>query len=330
VHADYVVSTGLTSVGTVHDLLEAKGKSAALDAGMAPVVVNAAMNYMSNEDTGLGFAYAGWAQCALPHRKLAPEAHWGIGTENMRLLVEPGKRLRGTAGDAEFVGVPFGSHARLILLYLQTEALRTSSREVELGGSLRNWLSRIGVPYGGVTAKSVRDQAERLSMCKLSFHFQFSSGRKTGLVNQMIVDRAIFLEAEDLAERPRQGRLFLEAAKLSEGFFEQLQRHPLPVEEAAIKSLNNQSAALDCYLWLSYRLHVLNKDLTISWPAMRDQFGTAFKKLGGFKSWFLAPAGPLALALAVYPAAKVEVSNSGLILKPSKPPVTPRLLSSGG
>jgi RNA-directed DNA polymerase len=30
------------------------------------------------------------------------------------------------------VGVPFGAHARLILLYLQTEALRTGNREVEL------------------------------------------------------------------------------------------------------------------------------------------------------------------------------------------------------
>ena len=317
------------AVGTVHEILETRGRAAALGAGVDPVVVEAAASYMANEDSGMGFAFSGWAQCALPHRKLAPEAHWGIAAENIRLLVEPGKRLVGTSGDAEFVGVPFGSYARLILLYLQTEALRTGSREVELGGSLRDWLSRIGVSYGGVTAKSVRDQAERLSMCKLSFHFNFQGGRKTGLVNQTIVDRALFLETDDLT-KPRQGRLCLEAAKLSEGFFEQLKRHPLPLEEAAIKSLNNQSAALDCYLWLAYRLHVLNGDLTISWPALKDQFGTAFKKIGGFKSWFLAPGGPLALALAVYPAAKVDVAIPGLILKPSKPPVNPRLVAIGG
>jgi len=56
--------------------------------------------------------------------------------------------------------VPFGSHARLILLYLQTEALRTGSREVELGSSMRAWLFRVGIPAGGITGKSVRDQAE--------------------------------------------------------------------------------------------------------------------------------------------------------------------------
>jgi hypothetical protein len=45
----------------------------------------------------------------------------------------------------EFVGVPFGSRARLILLYLQTQALRSRSREVELGRSMREWLRRMGI-----------------------------------------------------------------------------------------------------------------------------------------------------------------------------------------
>jgi hypothetical protein len=51
--------------------------------------------------------------------------------------VQPGLRPVGDDGILEAVGVPFGAHARLILLFLQTEALRTGSREVELGASLR-------------------------------------------------------------------------------------------------------------------------------------------------------------------------------------------------
>src|SRR5208283_2413722 len=130
--------------------------------------------------------------------------------------------------------------------------------EVELGGSLRQWLTKIGASIGGSNAKAVRDQAERISRCRLTFHIQ-GSGR-VGLVNQSIVDRALFIETDS-----RQGRLSLETAKLSEGFFDQLKRHPVPLEEAAIRSLNNQSAALDCYIWLAYRLHVLKDDLKISW-----------------------------------------------------------------
>jgi len=77
----------------------------------------------------------------------------GAVSEKIKLMVEPGRRQTINAdGDNifEFVGVPFGSHARLILLYPQTEALRTGRREVELGGSMRGWLARVGIPPGGM------------------------------------------------------------------------------------------------------------------------------------------------------------------------------------
>jgi hypothetical protein len=239
-------------------------------------------------------------------------------------MVEPGRRQI-VAPDGsqsfEFVGVPFGSHARLILLYLQTEALRTGSREVELGNSMRGWLARVGIPAGGMTGKSVRDQAERISRCKLTFDIA-TGGRSSGLVQQTIVDRALFIEADDGIT---QGRLSLETAKLSEGFFEQLKKHPVPLEEAAIKALSNNAPALDVYLWLAYRLHALTSNRLVPWAALKAQFGTGFSKLYHFKNKF---PGTLALAAAVYPGAKVEVTDEGVLLKSSRPPVAPRLLAS--
>jgi hypothetical protein len=217
----------------------------------------------------------------------------------------------------EHVGVPYGSTARLIMLFLQTEALRTSSREIELGRSLRQWLLKMGATIGGRNVAAVRDQAERISRCRLTFHLQ-GSGR-VGLVNQSIVDRALFFDDG----RDRQGRLSLETAKLSEGFYEQLKRHPVPVEEAAIKAISNNPAALDAYLWLAYRLHVLPSDKMVTWTALKSQFGTAYKELRHFKPRFIAA---LALATAVYPDAHLEIVDQGVILKPSKPPVAPRVI----
>lgn len=232
-------------MGTVHSLLEARGKQGALEAGLNREVVEAAASYLGDEESGLSFAFSGWAQAALPHRKLADDQPWQLASERVTLVVEPGRRP-GKAGELIHVGVPFGAHARLIMLYLQTEALRTNSREIQLGGSLRQWLNRMGVPIGGTAARSVRDQAERISRSRLSFHIG-PQGNASGLVNQSILDRAIFL---DVTSEGSQGRLSLETAKLSEGFFEQLQRHPVPIEEAAIKALSNNSAAMDAYIWL--------------------------------------------------------------------------------
>src|SRR5208282_5624902 len=120
--------------------------------------------------------------------------------------------------------------------------------------------------WGGSSGKAVREQAELLSRCRLTFHLSGGNGR-AGLVNQSIVDRALFIETP--TRGPRQGRLALETAKLSEGFFEQLKRHPVPLEEAAIKALANNSAALDCYIWLAYRLHSLSTPRLITWKALK-------------------------------------------------------------
>ncbi len=98
-------------MGEVHDILEAKGREGALQAGLERAIVDAASAYMGDEDNALGFVYAGWAQCALPHSKLLPDAPWGIRAEKLRLLVEPGRRPVGDANETEFVGVPFGAHA---------------------------------------------------------------------------------------------------------------------------------------------------------------------------------------------------------------------------
>ncbi|MFC7611316.1 replication protein RepA [Teichococcus aestuarii] len=221
----------------------------------------------------------------------------------------------------EPVGVPFGAYARLIMLYLQTQALRTGSREVELGGSWRAWMHRIGVPWGGSSGKAVREQAEMIARCRLTFHVQ-GMGR-SGLVNQSIVDAADFIE--EMSD-DRQGRLSLETAKLSESFFAQLQKHPVPLEESAIRPLANNSAALDVLVWLSYRLHSLQVPRLVTWRALKAQFGTSYKELYHFKARF---PDLLRLALAVYPDAQVEVQDEGVLLKPSRPPVSPKLIQIG-
>lgn len=289
-------------MGEIHQLLEERGKRAAIETNLASRdVIEAAHLYLSDEESALAFAYSGWAQCALPHRRLPVSTPWEVKSDRMRLVVEPGRRPSGASCDdpLEWVCVPFGAYARLILLYLQTQALRTGNREVELGRSWREWMKRIGIPWGGRSGRDVREQAELLSQCRMTFHFQ-GDGKKA-LVNQSIVDRALFLEA---GGNPRQGRLSLEVAKLSEGFFDALRRHPIPMEEAAIRALANNSAALDCYLWLAYRLHVLAGPKLVTWKALKAQHGTSYKQLFHFKERFLRV---LELSIAVYPDANVDV-----------------------
>src|SRR3954470_16108804 len=219
-------------MGEVHQLLTERGKARVLaECDIDRKVVGAAAGYLGNEDGETGFLYSGWAQSGLPHKRLPDDASWQVHTEHMSLVVQPGLRPS-VSGNAIPVGVPYGSRARLICIYLQTEALRTQSREVELGKSLHAWLRRMEISIGGKSMQAFRDQAERISRCRMTF--QIKQGGRVGLLNQNLLDTAMFVEDDDA-----QGRLFLETARLSEVFFEQLKRHPLPIEERAVKEIAN-------------------------------------------------------------------------------------------
>jgi hypothetical protein len=307
----------LNNMAEIHRLLEQHGKAKVLQMDLDRRVVDAAAAYMAVEDGEIGFLYSGWAQSGLPHKRLPDDASWQVRTDHMTLIVQPGLRPT-AAGDPVPVGVPFGSRARLICIYLQSEALKTNSREVELGKTLHAWLRKLNISIGGKSMASVRDQAERISRCRMTF--QVKSGNRTGLVNQNILDTAMFVDDEEGA----QGSLFIEKAKLSEMFFEQLKRHPVPIEETAISSISNNSLAIDVYCWLAYRLHALEKPTSVSWQALHAQFGTGVERIRNFRLFFKST---LDLAMSVYPEAKVDVNERGLILNPSKPPVAPRVVS---
>jgi Plasmid encoded RepA protein len=304
-------------MGAVHDLIEARGKAGTLAFDFDRPVVEAAAAYMADEDAGIGFLYSGWCQAALPHRRLANDKGWQIDGERVRLIVEPGMR-GGAHGEPEPVGVPYGSRARLILLRLQSEALRTQSRDVQLGRNLNDWLIKMGIPVGGRSFKEVKDQTERISRCRLTFEVR--NGNRVGMANQNIMESAIFFESPD----PAQGTLFAQHARLSEAFFISLQKHPVPIEEAAVRAIANNSMAIDIYAWLAYRLHALPKPTSVSWHALKQQFGISFSRLDNFKTTFTSN---LKLALAVYRDARVEDGQSGLILHPSRPPVAPRQIA---
>jgi len=242
------------------------------------------------------------------------DKRWLLKNGSTTLIVEPGSQV-GRTGELEQVGVPYGSRARLILIYLQSEAIRTQSREIELGHSLREWMVKLGISWGGLSITAVRDQANRISRCRMTF--EITKGRATGLINQNIVDTALFLDNSEEGQRS----FFANNVTLAEIFYKQLQTHPVPLEEAAIRQLSNNSMGLDSYAWLAYRLHSLSLPTPVPWPALKAQFGAGFSRTNHFRARFLEN---LKLALAVYPDAKVEIENDGLLLYPSRPPVAKR------
>ena len=209
-------------------------------------------------------------------------------------------------------GVPYGARARMILLYLQTQAVRTGSRELELGRSMRDWMERMGLAIGGETARSLREQAARISACTLKFFWDDEV--REGWARGAIVSSGLRFKIPE----SEQGSLWEDRVVLDEMFWIALRKHPVPLLEAAIRQLRDRSMSLDIYVWLAWRLHQIDKPMQISWPAIHAQFGGGFKAIKHFKPTFTEA---LAAALAAYPEARVNLGEGGITLYASRPAV---------
>ncbi len=228
----------------------------------------------------------------------------------MRLLVESGHDADGVP-----IGIPYGSIARMILLYLQTQAVRTRSREVELGASMNAWLNAMDIPAGGKTYQIVREQSRRLSRCRLTF---FRRTDKAELVTNGAFVRDAILPLDSTVA---QLHLWQERVRLDEGFYQSLIDHPLPLREEAVRRISSRSMAIDFYVWLAYRLHVLSAPLAVPWVALKGQFGQSYHVARKFRR---DATTNLTLALAVYLEARVVIDDKDGLLYPSAPPVPER------
>jgi Plasmid encoded RepA protein len=300
-------------MGTIHQLIldcGVDGAKARTVGKLDRQCVETAFAVMSDEEQRIGIMHAGFAMTALPHKAVEDDV-WIRQGGSIKLRIESGIDAR----DAK-VGLPYGAIARIILLYLQTEAVRTRSREVELGRSMNQWLTTMGINNGGKTYRLVREQSRRLSLCRLTFY------RVTD--EATIVTNGSFVRDAILPSRERDGDqlpLWREAIRLDEGFYQSLIDHSLPLRLAAIQKIAHRSMALDVYIWLAYRLHQLTKPTAITWKALYDQFGGGFRHVRQFRAKFKEP---LALALAAYPEARLEVDAKGVLLHPSAPPIPER------
>jgi Plasmid encoded RepA protein len=271
------------------------------------LVVEAAYQVLSEDAEKMGFTYSGFALTSLPH-KPQEENIWRREGHNLTLVLQAGVDRSG-----KLLGLPYGSYARFILLFLQSEAIKTSSREIELGRSMRVWLGSMGLSVGGTTYRLVNEQARRISGCTLTFYAE--RGNHELMRRGGFVDGSITM-ADVLGDQPT---LWQEKVLLNEEFYRALRDHPVPLSESALRAIGPRSMVLDVYIWLAYRLHALRRDVEVGWPALHAQFGGGYNRLRDFRRDFVAA---LELALAAYADARVSMGEHGVILSPSRPAVS--------
>lgn len=240
------------------------------------------------EGIALAFIHTVLCQTCLPYRDPGRDVReWMRTNGGISLMVQAGAAQRPDRGLVK-VGLPFGPKPRLILGYLNAQALRQQN--------------------------PVRDQLERLSAARVVL------GMNTATINTNIVDAFDLWSGED-----GQRLLWPSIVRLSDAYFRSLMDHAIPLDERALGALSHTAMGLDVYAWLAQRLHRVapGQDVLIAWPLLHDQFGSGYGRLRAFRAAFCVAVRQV---LAVYRDARLEIDERGLVLRHSKPPVARRMV----
>lgn len=255
----------------------------------------------AREAGALGFMARAMVQATLPHRKVE-------GTEFIRKNGNFSLSLLSPSN----IGLPYGSVPRLLLAWLTTEAVKTKSRELELGDSMAAFMAELGMSrQGGARGDITRlkDQTRRLFSATVSASYEDAD--RAIDIGYRLADRSMLWWHPKKAE---QAGLWQSTVTLSEQFFNEVVHRPIPVDMRAIRALKQSPMALDIYATLTYRMSYLRRPTVIPWALLAMQLGSDYARLRDFKAAFIVELRKVAL---VYPAAQVDVQEQGLSLKPS-------------
>ena len=161
---------------------------------------------------------------------------------------------------------------RLLMAWVSTEAVRTQSRLLVLGSSLSDFMRTLGIYHnsggrGGVQTR-LRNQMDRLFNAHVSLIYKDERGKAT--VNTVIARRSEFWWNP---KRPDESTLWESKIELSEDFFNEIIRHPVPLDMNTLRALKRSSLGLDLYLWLTYRIFTLKRPQRLTWRQLYRQFG---------------------------------------------------------
>lgn len=289
---------------------------------IAPALLDAAATIGTEPPSGSDIAYlhAIMCQVGLPR---GPKAVEGL-TVFERMC--GGAALRVTAGalwDGEKLvqqPIPYGANPRLMLSWLNTQAVKTRSPVIPVGDSAAEFLRMLGKESTGGkngTLTSFKKQIQALAACHMTLGFN-AAGRAYTYNGQPVRQFEAWIQPKDSHQRP----LWPGVVTFSDDYYQSLIEHAVPQDVRAMYALKGSALAMDIYAMLAERLHrISGRPVTLHWKSLREQFGQEYTGIDADKDFRRVFLPALKKVLAVYPKAKVESVRGGLLLFPSPPPI---------
>lgn len=260
------------------------------------------------------FQHSVLCQAFLPYRDPGDDVTvWERQQGNASLYIQCLQKKHPETGEFITLGLPFGTRARLIIAYINSQAIKTQNPVVDVGDSMTGFVKRIGIANTGRNISDVKNQLARIASSMLSLSYSFEN-RSINVDFKLIRAYDLWFPKDEM-----QRVLWTSEIVLTPEYFNSLAEHSIPLDERALAALANNAMALDVYAWLAQRLHRVNGMQFITWKAVKDQFGMGYDRMDNFKRKFRKTLSTVKL---VYADAKIEeVPNEGFHLFNSPSPI---------
>jgi hypothetical protein len=191
----------------------------------------------------LGFASRPFVLCGLPVKRPAP----GVLLHERR----NGQFLLQVTGHPTY-GLPWGQD-RLVPIFLATQAIRQQSQTITFS-SAAAMLDTFGLHQGGSQYRRLIGAFQRVFGATIFFgtDTQRQKAAVFHLVRFNFMSEARIWYSRDLAQQNLPGGC-QNVIVLSPEFYQEIISHPIPTDLDAARALSCSPAALDLFMWLSYR-----------------------------------------------------------------------------
>ena len=265
----------------------------------------------SEADRDLGFMARMMALCSLPRTNPGNRHQYKRVNGPYKLVMIAGADNK----------LPYGNLPRLLVAWVCTEAVRTQSRELILGSSLSEFMGKLGMDSIGGARTRLRNQMRRLFNAHVQLIYEDKLGEAS--VSSSVADRTEFWWNP---KRPAERMLWNSKIRVGEDFFNEIIRHPVPIDMNTLQALKRCSLGLDLYLWLTYRTFALRTPQRLTWRQLYRQFDANPAKapdkraVQNFRIKVLRELVKIKLA---WPGLNYATEPGVLILLPSTPVIAP-------
>ena len=275
-------------------------------------------------ERNIGFLPAATVQCFFPQKRLPDGVRkWDVSHGHTTLRVRAGDISdRNNPDQFRDCDVPYGRLARLLFAYVIGQSVKTQSPTIDMGPSLRKFMTRLGISYDGRAGKKLTEAVEDLAAADFILG-QWGDGAVRTQYARVVDEVSFWLEPDD-----GQRTFWTPEIVLSDKFHEQVQAHRVPVDMDHLALLMRSPRRMDVYTWLAYRTAQIPRGRSVRVP-LKELQPLFAPDIAEFRLFKQRLQGDLKAVAKVWPHFNVDVQGDVLVLRWSESPVPSRPLIQG-